>query len=165
MRSYSYKLYLTPPDTSQIHCDIECIEYVPEDKKSPSSQDNLFVPLDVTDLPFESRYTEYLGSLSLKVDNRLEDGSCTWSINETDLLGAALELSNMSSQLIEEQETLSAIRPVKVTSKYNLNEIKIPENEFTEIEGRFVSLLQEFESRLWEDEIAFRDPTVNSLKG
>lgn len=146
---------------------MESFECSPEDIKSGFSRlESLFVPRVISDLPSdqESRYTEYTNNISfLQGEDVILDAVSSQSTSETDLLGVSLELD--SAPYLDDCECFAAIRPVNLISKFALQEVKVIDNAFRETEERATSLLSEFECRLWDDEIAFHDPTVKPLKG
>ncbi len=112
----------------------------------------------------ESRYTEYLSNISfLQDEDTIIDTASLSHTTETDLLDVALEFN--TTPYMDQCETFALIRPVNVVSKFDLKELKVLDNAFREVEERSASMLQEFELRLWDDEISFHDPTVKPLKG
>lgn len=134
-------------------------------KKSLLSLEKLFVPRDFVDpsTHIESRYTDYIGEISFPHDEEVvSEIASLQSTNETDLLDVAVEFNNVPD--FEACERFGAIRPVNVVSKFRLKEVKTLDSGFREAEERASYLLQDFEARLWEDEISFHDPTVKPLK-
>lgn len=154
-------------DTSQDLNYIEEPDYHSESyKKASTDLKKLFVPRGVLDPSpsLESRYTEYMNSLSFPNDEEgIIEGTYTQVTNETDLLDVAIEFNTVP--YLDPCECFFAVRPVNVASKFKLKEVKVANEGLREADGRVVYLLEDFETRLWEDEISFHDPTVKPLKG